>query len=208
MRKLIFLGAVSFLILLLALIFQTFAEQQITFTDAKQNPKRTIEKYRDIWKDERILTKKEPLKEYQYGEVIASITIPTLQLYELNVYYGSDPINNNWQITSPGHIGNWGNIGEKYPSAIGAHNYQLFKNLPDLKIGDRFIVENEADIYVFEVVSTFIYRAGQQEWEEMYHDLEPYSLVLMTCYPLNVMESPDRYIVNTRMVRGTKLVNT
>lgn len=186
--------------------FPQMALNPITFTQMEQNPSKTKEKYKDIWDETKIKTRPRTDTKYKAGEIVATITIPKMEYYEMPVYYGSDDINNNWQITTPGYLGNWDMFGDKGRAGIGAHNYQLFKNLPRLKKGDKFIVETPLDIYVYEVTKTAIYDHTKDDWNKVaYAAGAPSSVTLMTCYPVDagIEATEDMYLVYSKMVKGT-----
>lgn len=187
--------------------FAPFAQGALTYTQLKQKPLITIEKYKNIWQDRVI--KESPIMErtYQSGDKIGTITIPKMKYYEMPIYYGADRINNNWQITTLGHLGNWDMLGENGRAAVGAHNYQLFSNLPTLQPGDLFLIETDADIFVYEVIGNTIYNHSVDDWYQVaYRDALPYSVSLMTCYPIEqgAEATKDTYIVYSKMIRGTK----
>lgn len=185
-------------------LFRPMAAHPMTFTQLAQNPEQTMKKYESLWDDKTIQTAATPKFHYQLGDQIATITIPKMDYYEMPVYYGSDPVNNNWQITAPGHLGNWNLFGEQGRSAVGAHNYQLFTRLPELEIGDKFIVENEIDVYVYEVVGTAIFDHTKDDWTQLAYQIgEDYSVTLMTCYPIDAIETQDMYLVYTKLCKGT-----
>ncbi|MEG0368133.1 MAG: sortase [Coprobacillus sp.] len=185
-------------------LFPVIAEEPYTYSQAHQNKEATMQKYKDDWQDTTIRYKQHPNQQYAYGEQVAFITIPKMDIYELPIYYGSDPINNNWQITAPGHTGNWSMFGEHGVTCVGAHNYQLFKNLKLLEPGDKILIETEIDRYVYVVDETGVYHNKTDNWDKTAtkhkHD---YALNLMTCFPFDAIKTKDMYIVYTSLQRGT-----
>ena len=189
-------------------LFPKIAADPLTFIDLRTDVLATLEKYKDTWQDTTIKTLDQPDDmNYELGDVVATITIPKMKIFEQPVYYGSNYLNNNWQITMPGHLSNWGLLGEYKPCCIGAHNYQLFANLPDLEEGDLVIVENQIDTYVYEVVQTEIYDHLVDDFsDKAYNSKQEYDLILMTCWPMDAIETEDSYLVTCRMRKGTKLI--
>lgn len=188
-------------------LFPVVAQKPTTFAELVQNKEKTLEKYKDIWNDTTIRAVNAPAPEYKLGEKIGNVTIPKMEIYEMPIYYGADDINNNWQITAPGHFGNWGIFGEKTVTALGGHNYQLFYDLPKMEAGDKFIIETDFDTFIYEVTKTAIYESGKHNWKQLAFDnTEPYSLNLLTCYPIEKIVTDDMYIVYTKMTKGTKFL--
>ena len=206
---------VSLLYVILAIVacigFNPFARDAITYTMLTQSKEETIEKYEDVWGQRIIQTvpQDNPMV-YVAGEIVGTITIPRMDYYETPIYYGSDEINNNWQITTPGYIGNWDMFGEDGVSVVGAHNYQLFSNIELLEIGDLFIIETSDDMFIYEVSGTAIYDHSKDNWRELsYDNANPFSVTLMTCYPIEqgAEATKDTYLVYSKLVHGTKYVN-
>lgn len=190
--------------------FKPLAQDAETYTRWIQNPTDTIEKYKDMWTDRTIVEKDAIPFHYNSGDMVGTITIPKMDYYEMPIYYGSNEINNNWQITTLGHLGNWDMFGEKGCAAVGAHNYQLFSTLPLLEKGDLFLIETEHDIFIYEVIGYHIYNHEVDDWYKVsYQDAEDYSVNLMTCWPIQQENeaSEDTYIVYSKMVKGTKYIN-
>lgn len=210
MQKYRLLFLVYCLMALIAVLgFTTFAQGALTYTQMRQNPKETMEKYKDIWSERMITEAPYEHRNYEFGEQIGTITIPKMGSYEMPIYYGSNRINNNWQITTLGYLGNWDMFGENGRAAVGAHNYQLFSNLPLLEPGDLFLIETEADIFIYEVIGSMIYDGTKDNWYQVaYQEALPYSVNLMTCYPIEqgAEATEDTYIVYSKMVRGTKYI--
>ena len=167
MRRFLVVSCFAVMVVLAIALFPVLAKEASTFTGARQNREQTMTKYESSWTDNQIITKNFQKNEYLNGEITGYITIPAMDIYELPVYYGENDINNNWQITTAGYLGNWGMLTDKKAACIGAHNYQLFQTLPKLKAGDKFIVENETDIYVYEVTGTAVYVAAKDDWRHI-----------------------------------------
>lgn len=165
-----------------------------------------MNKYKDDWNREEIHHAPKPQEAMQLGDVVGTITIPRMNIYELPIYNGSTEINNNWQITTPGHLGNYSLFGESGVSVVGAHNYQLFKDLPSLQVNDKILIETSIDRYVYVVESTDVYHHATDNWNSVAtkHSKEA-ALNLMTCYPIDAVRTDDMYIVYTSLLKGTLL---
>lgn len=207
LKKKLLCFAYLLLVLLCIVGFGPFAKESVTYTSVSQNPDATMEKYKDIWADRTIRELPARSRSYKSGEVVGHITIPKMEYYEMPIYYGSDKINNNWQITTPGYLGNWDMFGECGVASVGAHNYQLFQNLGVMETGDLFLIDTKDDIFIYEVTRTDIYDHTKDDWTKLtYTQAEKYSVSLMTCYPIEkgAEATLDTYIVYSTMVRGTK----
>lgn len=210
MKKMIAVSVYGLMIAFCLIGFKPFAKDALTYTMISQNPQKTLSKYEGVWEERRIRKAAISPKTYENGEIVGSITIPGMGYYEMPIYYGSDKINNNWQITTAGHLGNWDMFGEKGVAAVGAHNYQLFKNLNVLQPGDLFLIETADDIFVYEVLGHRIYNHITDDWTQTaYEDALEYSVNLMTCYPIDqgAEATEDTYIVYSKMVRGTQYIS-
>lgn len=87
---------------------------------------------------------------------------------------------------------------------MGAHNYQLFKDLPSLQVNDKILIETPFDRYVYVVESYDIYHHKTDDWNKKAtkHSMDS-ALNLMTCYPLDAVKTEDMYIVYTYLQKGT-----
>ena len=186
-------------------LFPKVAETPVTFSQWVQDREATEEKYKDYWDDETITTlDRGPERSYELGDVVATLTLPALDIYEMPIYYGSDTINNNWQITPSGYLGHWDMFGDEGVACVGAHNYQLFHDLPEVPIGSKFIIETDVDVYVYEIIGSAVYDHTKDDFSELaYRSAQVYSTDLITCYPIEMIETEDSYILYSRLQRGT-----
>lgn len=141
---------------------------------------------------------------YSKGDKVAIVTIPRLGIYREAIVYGLDGKELKEQVSTLGYSGGWGMFGDCSPAEVGAHNYELFKYLPKMEEGDTIIIENDIDTYTYEVIGKMIFDNTKDNWkEDVYLKSEPYSLSLITCYPIEKKETDDRYIVFTKLIGGT-----
>ncbi|MDO4566829.1 MAG: sortase [Oscillospiraceae bacterium] len=184
--------------------FRLVVSEPLTFFELGQNPEATMLKYAPYLEDDTITHAPRRSLFYTDGEVVGYLTLPALSMYERPIYYGANSINTNWQITTSGYSGGWDLFGDPGVANIGAHNYQLFSNLPTLAEGDIVLVETEDGVYIYEVSGTAIYDADTDDWDEVaYRACPAGSVVLMTCWPVDAVETEDRYLVYTQLVSGT-----
>ncbi|MEG0072249.1 MAG: sortase [Raoultibacter sp.] len=199
-------GGVVFLAINAVLLFFSVINP-ITFTQLAQNPEATMAKYEHVWNDATVHESPYQAKSYAVGDVVGTVTIPKLEIYEMPIYYGTTDENKNWQITTPGYGGNWQLFGEKGLAALGAHNYQLFSQLETLGVGEKIIVETTDDIYVYVVQEAGVYDHTKQSWEDaVYTGKALYAIDLLTCYPADALNTEDRYVVYATLQKGTIFV--
>ena len=190
--------------LLSVVLFPIYVNNPLTFSQLNMNKEKTMEKYKNDWNSTTIKQIAITSNDFHNGDEVATITIPKMDIYELPIFYGANPVNNDWHITTPGPLGNWSMFGEPGVCCVGAHNYQLFKNLPLLEKGDKILIETNLDRYVYVVESTAIYNHKIDDWNTVatYHTSES-ALNLMTCYPIDAIKTDDMYIVYTSLQKGT-----
>lgn len=185
-------------------LFPSIALNPLTFSQWSMDKEATMEKYKDDWNKEDILRSKAKQEDFQLGDVVGTITIPRMEIYELPIYNGSTEINNNWQITTPGHLGNYALFGEPGVSSVGAHNYQLFKDLPSLQVNDKILIETSFDRYVYVVEGSDVYHHKTDNWNaKATKHTKDAALNLMTCYPIDAVKTDDMFIVYTSLQKGT-----
>lgn len=207
MKKIVIISVYVLMLVFCMVGFKPFARDALTYTMISQHPEKTLEKYKNIWSDRTIKKESNPGYVYNDDQIVGRITIPKMGYYEMPIYYGSDDVNNNWQITTAGYLGNWDMFGDKGVSVVGAHNYQLFKNLEALQPGDQFLIETDHDIFIYEVTGHTVFDHKTDDWTQTaYDDAQDYSVDLMTCYPIKqgADATQDRYIVYSKMIRGTQ----
>lgn len=140
---------------------------------------------------------------YEKGEHIGLISIPRLELFNEEILYALDGEDLKNKISTAGYLGGWSMFGDKGPSTIGAHNYQLFKDLPSMQVGDIIHVKNDVGIYTYEVIDTMIFDNSEDSWkEDVYERSRDYSVTLMTCYPIKEKNTEDMFIVFTKLIGG------
>lgn len=140
---------------------------------------------------------------YKKGASVGYLTIPRLEIYNEEIIYSVDGKELVNKISTAGYSGGWNMFGDKGPSTIGAHNYELFEELPSMQIGDIINVENDRGVYTYEVMDTMIFYNAKNDWEkDVYEKSEDYSATLMTCYPIEKKSTEDMFIIFTRLIGG------
>lgn len=140
---------------------------------------------------------------YEKGECVGVVSIPRLELFNEEILYNLDGEELKNKISTAGYLGGWSMFGEEGPSTIGAHNYQLFKDLPNMQIGDIIHVKNDIGIYTYEVTDTMIFDDSEDNWKkDVYERSRDYSVTLMTCYPVEKRNTEDMFIVFTKLIGG------
>lgn len=140
---------------------------------------------------------------YENGECVGLVSIPRLELFNEEILYALDGEELNNRISTAGYLGGWSMFGDEGPSTIGAHNYQLFKDLPSMQVGDIIHVKNDVGVYTYEVIDTMIFDYSEDSWkEDVYERSRDYSVTLMTCYPIEEKNTEDMFIVFTKLIGG------
>lgn len=187
--------------------FPYIAKNPSTFARSVQNKEKTMEKYKNLWNNTRIVEVDDKAPKYKIGDVIGTITIPKINIYEMPIYYGQDSVNKNLQITTSENKGDWGIFGEKSITAVYGYNYQMFGNIEALEKGDKFIVELSYNTFIYEVTKSDIYNANKDNFIDIaFNGKKPYSVNLITHYPADNITTDDMYIVYAKMLKGTKFL--
>ena len=140
---------------------------------------------------------------YEKGECVGLVSIPRLELFNEEILYALDGEELKNKVSTAGYLGGWGMFEDKEPATIGAHNYELFKKLPNIEIGDIIHIKNDIGIYTYEVTDTMIFDNSEDSWkEDVYKRSRDYSVTLMTCYPIGERNTEDMFIVFTELIGG------
>ena len=132
-----------------------------------------------------------------WGEQFATLTIKSIQRYDLPVYHGDtlDIIKNG-----VGHNAGTYFPGEGGSIVLGAHNsVRDFYYLPQVKIGDTISIKTSYGIFDYDVYDTDIIQEKDESKLPIQSDEE--ILMLYTCYPVGGIGYRDkRYVVYARLV--------
>lgn len=140
---------------------------------------------------------------YEKGENVGVVSIPRLGLFNEEILYALDGEELKNKVSTAGYLGGWSMFGDKGPSTIGAHNYELFKQLPNIQVGDIIHIKNDVGVYTYEVIDTMIFDNSEDNWkEDVYKRSRDYSVTLMTCYPIEKRNTEDMFIVFTKLIGG------
>ncbi len=129
------------------------------------------------------------------GDYIGGLTIPALEL-ELPIFQGTGGQELKKGV---GHFIQSVLPGEEDNSVLSGHRNPVFKEIGNLRIGDRLIVQTSAGTFTYEVNGTRIVHADDKT---VIVPTDHAVLTLTTCYPFNTPGYyPDRYVVSSALVR-------
>ncbi len=131
-----------------------------------------------------------------YGDVIGSLTIPTLNK-KLPIIQGTSVEELNKGV---GHFTQSVLPGEEDNCVLSGHRETVFRQLGKLQVGDQLIVQTSAGTFTYEVNGTRIVHADDKT---VIIPIDHAVLTLITCYPFNTPGYfPDRYIVSANLVKS------
>ncbi|WP_181313672.1 class D sortase [Planomicrobium soli] len=145
--------------------------------------------------------KERDYKEYERGEKIGWLLIPSLDM-KYPMYWGTDD-----ETLTQGvgyHPGKFTTPpdGERH-TVLSGHRDTVFRELGNLKEGDRMYVQFENVQYEYEIKKTWVTDAKDRT--VIVAKNEP-TLTLTTCYPFTFIgAAPDRYIIEAPLVNITKM---
>ena len=132
-----------------------------------------------------------------YGSKYGSLKIESLHL-DLPLYYGDTLSILRYGI---GH-----SSGSYFPGEGGSilcmgHNYRgVLKTLPEIKIGDKIVIETSYGRYTYQVYDTKIVKDTQIEEAPIQREKE--ILMLYTCYPTNGLgHAKSRFLTYSNLVQ-------
>ena len=76
--------------------------------------------------------------------------------------------------------------------AVSAHRETFFKPLKDAKEGDIVVITMPYGTYRYEIYKSFVF--DPDEWPTTDETINKERLLLITCYPFNAWQSPDKRI--------------
>ena len=189
----------AFFVFLVSILFQKKIDKVVVLinkvavvSSSKESKKKNI-KINDL---------KKRLVEYpSYGDVFASIKIPTLEI-ESNVYHGDALRLLKYGV---GHHAGTYFPGEGGTILIAGHNtYAQFRNLPNIKLNDQILIEAVYGNYTYKVDKTDILEAKDFNETLSIND-EKEVLILYTCYPVDIPGfKTKRFIVYASLVGDNK----
>ena len=175
------------------------------------NQDRLTNKWKDPLEEKAILSSKKAkkpeilkqrdYKEYDRGEKIGWLLIPSLDK-KYPIYWGTDD-----ETLTQGvgyHVGNFTSPpdGQSH-TVLSGHRDTVFRELGDLKEGDKMYMQFEDVQYEYRIKRTWV-TAAEDRTVIVAKD-EPI-LTLTTCYPFTFLGSaPDRYIIEAPLVNITKM---
>lgn len=128
--------------------------------------------------------------------VVPPIVDPALDR-RLPIYHGT---NDYELVKGVGHFAQSVLPGEACNSVLSGHRDTVFRNLYNVEIGHRLIVETSAGIFTYEVNGIRIVHADDKT---VIVPTGRAVLTLTTCYPFYAIgNAPDRYIVSAELVES------
>ena len=92
--------------------------------------------------------------------------------------------------------------GEKDNCVFSGHRDTVFRQIGNLKIGDKLIVQTSAGVFTYKVNGT---RIVHENDKTVIVPTPNAVLTLTTCYPFNFIgNAPDRYIVSSVLIKINK----
>lgn len=139
--------------------------------------------------------------EYERGEKIGWLLIPALDM-KYPLFWGTDD-----ETLTQGvgyHVGNFTTPpdGQRH-TVLSGHRDTVFRELGDLKEGDKMYVQFEDVQYEYIIKRTWVTDA--EDRTVIVAKEEPV-LTLTTCYPFTFLgAAPDRYIIEAPLLKITKM---
>lgn len=90
--------------------------------------------------------------------------------------------------------------GQGKPILIAGHNGTHFYLLPSFEVGDKVQIDTSYGNYVYEVYDSEIMLAEDFQVTTLDEDEE--YLIMYTCYPFDVVHTPQRYFVYAKKIAG------
>lgn len=131
-----------------------------------------------------------------WGTEFGRLKIPSI-FVDIPIYHGDDTPQ---LVNGAGHFAGSQFPGEGGSIVLAAHNsHGLFYTLPQIKVGDRVIVETIYGNYEYEVFNTAIADYRNEDAFPIQNDEEV--LIMYTCYPVdNIWYVNDRFIAYAKLV--------
>lgn len=155
----------------------------------------------EIPTEKQIYYDKKDFPGYKWGELWATLSIPSIGLEEKNIYVGESKsiykkgIGKRFGTRFPGQGGN---------IVLGAHVTREFYDLQLLEVGDLVYIETEYGSYVYEVYETLIFSIADYKYVMNYDDGE--KLTLYTCHPRGTAYRTERFGVFCKKISGPEWI--
>lgn len=172
--------------------------------------KKTIEQIQEAEIDTSIITdnlkkvqsfvKGEEVHRPMKGEQYARILVNRIG-FEKNVYMGDDPEQLDAGI---GQFYYSGIPGEGKPLLLAGHNGTQFYKLREVQEDDLVEIITNYGTYTYRVTHMEIQNAEDFDENKLNENKE--YLIMYTCYPFNIINTPQRYFVYAEFISGPKIV--
>jgi sortase A len=133
------------------------------------------------------------------GEKIGTLSIPKLK-QTFTIFHGDSE-----QILKKGigHVKGTALPGEKSNTVLAGHRDTFFRQLDQLIVGDKFIVERQGTFYMYKIKKI---RIVDKEDETVIVPKPRSTLTLTTCYPFTYIGSaPQRYIIEAEQITKPRI---
>ncbi len=192
--------ALMYSIIIFAIIYLLFSDsisKAISIVDMI-----SVDTSKKILKDVKINLDTKNLENYpEYGAKYGSIKIPSLNI-NLGLYYGDTLAILRYGV---GH-----SSGSYFPGEGGSvvcmgHNTKgMLRELPQIKNGEKIIIETTYGIYTYEVYETGVVEQTKLDAVQIQREKE--ILMLYTCYPVNsIGHAKNRFIVYANLVEEQQM---
>lgn len=94
--------------------------------------------------------------------------------------------------------------GEGRPLLLAGHNGTQFYKLREFQEGDLVEITTDYGTYSYKITNMEIQNADDFDEGKLNENKE--TLIMYTCYPFNVINTPQRYFVYAEFVSGPKIV--
>ena len=134
------------------------------------------------------------------GEQYAVIRVKRIE-FEKDLYMGDDSAQLDAGI---GQYIYSGLPGEGKPLLLAGHNGTQFYKLHEVEKGDLVEITTEYGTYTYRVTHMEIQNADDFDTNKLNEEKE--YLIMYTCYPFHIINTPQRYFVYAEFVSGPKIV--
>ncbi len=131
----------------------------------------------------------------EVGSLLGKLEIPRLGVSGIVVEGAEGELR-----TAIGHLPQTAPLGGEGNTALAGHRDTVFRDLGQVRVGDRVAVTTWRGVFEYEVTETQI--VGPQAMEVLDPTPDP-MLTLITCYPFSYFgRAPERFVVRARRIDG------
>lgn len=156
----------------------------------------------DILQGHENTIRKQVIEGIQKDDLYATLRVDEHN-FKNDLYYGDSDVQMDKGLA---HYAGSGFPGQGKPILIAGHNGTEFKGIEAFEIGDTVAIDTIYGKYTYEIDYTEIISASVANANigaTLKEDGE--TLIMYTCYPFTVVNTPDRYFVYSHYVSGPEL---